>query len=153
MKQIHCAWQDSSLSGTGEVNDTHTETTYYETLIGSGALYPGGPTQDDPSASLGLSLTDCTFQFHLQTTMPAQHTIYYTTDTETFNVSTGVGYMDINDISANQLTGSRTVPAIWYPFDEPSWYVPGSVFDSDLELMIGNNFGEATVSWSFAPAD
>jgi hypothetical protein len=117
-------------------------------------LYPGGPTQDDPSASFGVRLSTCTFEFHLQTGMPAQHTIYYTGDTKTSMVSTGVGFMDINDIPANQLTGSRTVPAIWYPYgDEPSWYVPGSVFDSDLELMVGNNFGEATVSWSFVPAD
>lgn len=146
-------WQDGSLSGTGEVNDIHTDTTYSEDLIGAGALDPGGPTQDSPSASLGLSLTDCTFQFHLQTSLPAVHTIHYTTGDERLHLSTWLGLMDINDIPADQLTGSRTVPAIWYPNNEPSWYVPGSVFDSDLELMIGNNFGEATVSWSFAPAD
>jgi hypothetical protein len=61
--------------------------------------------------------------------------------------------MDINDIPMTQLTGSRTVPAVWYPIDEPSWFVPGSVMDSDLERMVGNNFGQATVTWSFAPAD
>lgn len=150
----YVAWQDASLSGTGEVNDTHTETHYVETVVGSGALYPGGPTQDDPSASFGVSLSTCNFEFHLQTAMLAQYTKTDIIGSETFKTSTGVGFMDINDIPANQLTGSRTVPAIWYPYgDEPSWYVPGSVFDGDLEMMIGNNFGEATVSWSFVPAD
>ena len=117
------------------------------------ALLPGGTAQDSPKAMLGVYLPTCTFEFYLLTGMPAQHTIYWTTHTETFNETTGVGTMDINDIPYNQLTGSRTVPAIWYPKGEPSWYIPDSVFDSKLERMIGNNFGEATVSWSFVPAD
>lgn len=143
-------WQDVSLGGSGQVNDTHTRSPdYLSTLVGSAALYPGGPTQDDPSASLGVSLSTCTFEFHLQTGMPAEHTVY----DETFTVSTGVGFMDINDIPASQLTGSRKVPAVYYPIDEPSWFVPGGVMDGDLEMMVGNNFGEATVSWSFEPVD
>ncbi|HSR34273.1 MAG TPA: lamin tail domain-containing protein [Anaerolineae bacterium] len=146
----YVAWQDASLSGTGEVNDIHTASPdYVETLVGSGALYPGGPTQDDSSASLGVSRSTCTFEFHLQTGMSAQHII----DGDTVGNSTYVGLMDINDIPAGQLTGSRTVPAVWEPMGEPSWFVPGSPMDSDLELMVGNNFGEATVSWSFEPAD
>ena len=32
------------------------------------------------------------------------------------------GIMDINDIPVGQLTGSRTVPAVWDPIDEPSWF-------------------------------
>ncbi len=143
-------WQDVSLGGTGEVNDVHTDSPdFIETLVGSGALYPGGPTQDDPSASLGVWLPTCTFEFHLQTGMPAQHSVYG----ETYTVSTGVGFMDINDIPANQLTGSRTVTAVYYPIDEPSWFVPGGVMDWDLEQILGDNFGAATVSWSFEPAD
>jgi hypothetical protein len=147
------SWQDASLSGTGEVNDTYITETQSDTLVGRGALYPGGPTQDDPSASFGIWRSDCTFEFYLQTGMPATHTIRAPYYEETFSVSTGVGHMDINDIPASQLTGSRTVPAVWYPTDEPSWFVPCSVLDSDFEQLVGNYFGEATVSWSFKPAD
>lgn len=150
----YVAWQDSSLGGTGDVNDVYTDApSRVETLVGSGALYPGGPTQDDPGASLGLWLPTCTFEFYLHTAMPALYTVHTSTGDETYSVGTGVGLMDINDILITQLSGSRTVPAVYFPIDEPSWFVPGSVFDSDLELMVGNNFGEATVSWSFAPAD
>ncbi|MDH4209714.1 MAG: hypothetical protein OEV76_12620, partial [Anaerolineae bacterium] len=146
----YVAWQDASLGGAGEVNDIHTDSPdFVETLVGSGALYAGGPTQDDPSANLGVWLSTCTFEFYLQTGMSAQHII----NGETVGHSTYVGLMDINDIPVGQLTGSRTVPAIWYPIDEPSWFVPGSPIDSELELMVGNNFGQATVSWSFEPAD
>jgi hypothetical protein len=30
---------------------------------------------------------------------------------------------------------------------------PGGPIDSELELMVGSNFGQATVSWSFELAD
>lgn len=147
---LYVGWKDVSVTGTGEVNDIHTDPPdFIETLVGSGALYPGGPTQDDPKARLGVWLDTCRFEFFLQTLMSAEYTAY----DETVTVPTGVGTMDINDIPAAQLTGSRTVPAVWYPIDEPSWFVPSGVLDSELELMVGNDFGQATVSWSFAPAD
>jgi hypothetical protein len=61
--------------------------------------------------------------------------------------------MDINDIPVTQLTGPRTVPAVYYPINGPSWFVPRGVMDGELEMMVGDSFGEAKVSWSFAPAD
>jgi hypothetical protein len=147
-------WTDVSLGGTGEVNDRYDVLPdYTETLVGSGALTPDGPMQDDPSASLSLFTSTCTFKFHLQTKIPAVHTIRDRFDERTYSFSGGVGFMDINDIPASQLTGSRVVPAVYRPYDEPSWYAPGSVLDSDLASMVGNNLGEATISWSFVPAD
>lgn len=148
----YVGWQDASLSGTGEVNDILINSPSEDT-IGSGDQYPGGPGQDDPGANFGLMRDTCTFQFYLKTGMSAQHTIHWVTGDETYPISTWVGLMDINDIPAGELTGSRTVPAVYWPTDEPSWYVPGSSFDGDLEWMIGYDFGEATVSWSFAPAN
>lgn len=148
----YVGWKSVSLGGTGDVYDVHTDPPHpVETLAGSGALYPGGSEQDSPKAMMGVSLPTCTFEFYLMTGMPAQHTIYG----ETSTVSTGVGIMDINDIPATQLTGSRTVPAFDDPTysDEPSWFTPGGVMDPFLWWMVGNDFGVATVSWSFAPAD
>jgi hypothetical protein len=143
-------WQDTSLGGTGQVNDTHVyDADDIRTLVGTGALYPGGPTQDSPSASLGVSLSTCNFEFHLQAGMPAVHTAFG----ESLQVGTWVGLMDVNDIPAGELSGSRQVPAVYYPVDEPSWYVPGGAMDNDLERILGPEFGQATISWSFAPAD
>jgi hypothetical protein len=148
------AWQDASLGGTGEVNDTHIDgPTFSEDVVGSGDQYPGGPGQDNPGANFGLALDTCTFQFYLKTGMPAVHTIHWSTGDETFDESSWTGLMDINDIPVGELTGSRTVPAVYYPRGEDSWYVPGSPFDGELEWLVGHSFGQATVSWSFAPAD
>lgn len=146
----YVAWKHASLGGTGRVNDFRADSTLSEDVIGSGDLYPGGTGQDDPGASLSLRLADCTFQFHLQTGLPAVHTWHWSTGDETFSEATWAGLMDINDV---ELTGSRTVPAIYYPSDEDSWYVPGGAFDGALELLVGNDFGQATVSWTFAPDD
>jgi hypothetical protein len=148
----YVGWKSVSLGGTGHVYDVHTDPPHsVETLVGSGALYPGGSAQDSPKAMLGVSLSTCTFGFYLMTGMPAQHTIF----DETFTVSTGVGIMDIDDIPATQLAGSRIVPAFDDPTysDEPSWFVPASRMDVDLWWLVGNDFGVATVNWSFAPAD
>lgn len=145
----YVAWQDVSLGGTGQVEDNYNRGWDVRTAVGSGALSPAGPTQDDPSATLGVDLSTCTFEFHLQTSMPALYTSYGSTVT----TRTGVGFMDINDIPAGELSGSRQVPAVSYPFDEPSWYVPGGVMDYELQQIVGSPYGEATVSWSFSPAD
>ena len=151
----YVAWKSAALGGTGDVRDVHTESTRVTTIAGSGALYPGGEAQDDPKAMLGLSLSTCTFEFYLMTGMSAEESIVTPYDEDRYTISTGVGIMDINDIPVTQLTGSRTVPAVDDPTysDEPSWFVPASRMDPDLWWMVGNDFGVATVNWSFAPAD
>ena len=147
------AWKSASLVGTGEVNDVHTEPDRVTTVAGSGALYPGGSGQDDPKAMFGLSLYTCKLEFYLLTGMAAEESIVTPYDEERYPVSTGVGIMDINDIPVAQLTGSRTVPALDHPTGQPSWFLPSGRMDPQLWWMIGNDFGEATVSWSFVPAD